>query len=258
MSEETHAEKLDWRHGLLGSLTLFPVLALFLLVEPIAQPQEYHNFADARILFGIANFSDVFSNLVFLLVGVLGIRLCLSNDIGAARNAWLTMFVGLVILSFGSAYYHWSPSDETLVWDRVAMTIGFMGLFTGLLVEFVSARLIVLLVPLVTLGIASVFYGYYLQDLRLYVCVQFVPLLLIPIFIALFDGSHSHQKLLLIGLAWYALAKITEHFDVAMFQLTGEMISGHTAKHLLAAVSIYCILLMLKVRAPKSREAGSE
>lgn len=258
MSKPTQSEALDWRHALLGTLSLFPVFALFLLVDPIAQPQEYHNFADTRMLLGMPNFFDVFSNLVFLLVGVSGIRLCLSREVGAARNAWLTMFVGLAVLCFGSGYYHWSPSDESLVWDRVAMTIGFMGLFTALLVEFVSARLIVLLAPLVMLGIGSVFYGYYFEDLRLYVCVQFVPLLLIPIFIALFEGSHSHQKLLLIGLAWYAAAKVTEHFDTALFQVTGEMLSGHTAKHLLAAVGIYCVLLMLKARQLRSSEASSE
>ena len=258
MGESVKAGKIDWRHGLLISLTLFPVIALFLLVDPIAQPQEYHDFADARGLLGMPNFFDVGSNLAFLVTGLAGVTYCLVADIGPARRSWLVMFTGIALVSLGSAYYHWAPSDETLVWDRSAMTVGFMGLFTALLVEFISARLTVLLGPLVLAGIASVFYGYYFNDLRLYVCVQFVPLLMIPIVISFFESKHSHQRLLLIGLLWYFLAKITEHFDAAIFQLSGEMISGHTTKHLLAALACYCVLIMLKVRVPKPLLAEAE
>jgi hypothetical protein len=46
-------------------LTLLCSVALF-FAPPIAQPPEYHQFADSRTFLGIPNFLDVASNLLFL------------------------------------------------------------------------------------------------------------------------------------------------------------------------------------------------
>ena len=258
MGGSNQAPGLDYRHVVLIALTLVPALLLFLLVDPIAQPQEYHELADARYFLGVPNFHDVASNLAFLLTGVAGVVFCLRGNIGPARNAWTVMFAGIALVSLGSAYYHWAPSDETLVWDRAAMSVGFMGLFTALLIEYISPRVGVLLMPLAVAGVGSVFYGYYFEDLRLYLCVQFVPLLMVPVVIALFTGSHSHQWLLAVGLLFYVVAKVTEFNDVNIFAATGEVVSGHTVKHLLAAVGCLCVLIMLMVRKPKTSVAEGE
>ena len=108
------------------------------------------------------------------------------------------------------------------------------------------------LLPLLVVGIGSVFYGYLYQDLRLYLCVQFVPLLMVPIVLAFFDSRFTHQWLLVVGLLWYLLAKVMEFNDITLFQLSGEAISGHTAKHLLAAAGCFCVLLMLIWRSASS------
>ena len=34
--------------------------------------------------------------------------------------------LGVLLTGFGSGYYHWSPSNETLVWDRLPMTLTFL------------------------------------------------------------------------------------------------------------------------------------
>ncbi len=153
------------------------------------------------------------------------------------------------MVSVGSAYYHWNPTNASLVWDRLPMTIGFMGLFVTLLGEYVGNRLAtLLLVPAVVLGLATVLYWHWTDDLRPYYWVQLLPLLTIPAVMRLFRGGYSHQWLLLVALGWYVLAKVTEWYDLAIFRHTQELVSGHSIKHLLAAAGCYSILLMLQQR----------
>ncbi|MBT3343687.1 MAG: alpha/beta hydrolase fold domain-containing protein [Gemmatimonadetes bacterium] len=243
---------LGWRHGVLVGIAT--AIALMLgMAEPIPQSQEYHAFADTRSWLGIPNLFDVLSNLPFLLVGILGLRSCihhLSRD--DIRIAWITLFAGVSLVSFGSAYYHWYPTDETLVWDRLPMAVGFMGLFVALLSEYVDRRLAgVLLWPAVLLGIVSVCYWAMTDDLRPYIWVQMVALITIPVVMALFRGGFTHAWLLAVALVWYLLAKVAEGLDGQIFALAGETISGHTLKHLLAAAGCYCLYLMLDRRQPR-------
>ncbi|MCG7985311.1 MAG: ceramidase [Candidatus Thiodiazotropha lotti] len=242
-------QEFNWRHALLVFLLLFP-LVLLLLTDPIPQDAAYHHFIDTGLFLGIPNFLDVISNLAFLLVGAIGIVFCLKNHTGPGHGAWLALFVGVCLVSFGSIYYHWSPSDETLVWDRIPMSVGFMGLLTALLSEYVNRRLSCLLIPLIIVGVSSVLYGYFFEDLRFYVWVQFIPLLTLPFFMLLFSNGFTHQGLLFVALVLYALAKGAEAYDTAVFQMTGEIVSGHTVKHLLAAFGCSSILIMLKRRKP--------
>jgi hypothetical protein len=44
------------------------------------------------------------------------------------------------------------------------------------------------------------------------------------------------------------LSKLAEHFDHALFGLTGEVVSGHSLKHLLAATALLVIYWMLRRR----------
>ncbi len=245
------SQTLNWRHAALACLILFP-LVLLMTLEPIPQDPAFHNFVDTRNYLTVANFFDVMSNLAFLGIGTFGIAFCLKNNLGPARSAWLNVFSGVFLVSFGSAYYHLSPSNETLVWDRLAMSIGFMGLLSALLTEYVHQRMSVLLIPLILLGISSVIYWHLFDDLRLYVWVQFMPLLTILFVMALFRSQHTHQWLLLLVFGWYVLAKLAEFYDMAVFQISGEVMSGHSLKHLLAAAGCYSILVMLQKRKPRA------
>jgi hypothetical protein len=237
-----------WRHGVLAALVLGS-LFLMLSLAPISQDPAYHSFADTRTFAGIPNFVDVLSNLPFLLVGGWGLRFCLRMEAGVVRTAWAVFFVGTAFVGVGSAWYHWNPANDTLVWDRLPMTIAFMGLFVALLGEYVSTRLATyLLAPAVLLGIASVLYWHWTGDLRPYVWVQFFPLLTVPAVMILFRSNYSHRWLLPAALGLYVLAKVAELNDLAIFRGTQELVSGHSIKHLLAAAGCYCILLMLQRR----------
>lgn len=242
---------ITWRHAVLGGVALVP-LAVLMALDPIAQDVAYHGFADTRRLFGIPNFFDVVSNLPFLLVGAAGVSFCLRHDCGPVRGAWVVLFAGIGLVGFGSAYYHWSPGNGPLVWDRLPMTVGFMGLLAALLGEYVSRRLGArLLLPLIVAGIGSVLYWHWTADLRPYLWVQFAPLLMLPCILALFRSRYTHGWFLLVAFVLYGLAKVAEGYDAAVFGATGGLVSGHTVKHLLAAAGCYSLLLMLKRRRRK-------
>lgn len=233
-----------WRELTLVAIIVLSFVAVF-FIPKFGQDPEYHDFADKRALFGIPNFLDVASNIGFLIVGSFGLRLCFDRRLGIE---WIVLFLGVALVSVGSAYYHWSPDNVTLVWDRLPMTIGFMGLFVALLAEHAGESWRKLLVPALIVGAGSVLYWYYTDDLRFYAWIQVVPLLTVPLVLMIFAGRYSHRWLLLVALGLYVAAKITESFDVRIFELSGSNISGHTIKHLLAALGVLAIGMMLRWR----------
>jgi len=221
-------------------------LAAMLTLEPIAQNVVYHDFADNKSLLGIQNFADVVSNLTFMLVGLWGISHA-GQWVGSdARAAWWTMFAGVALVSFGSAYYHLSPNNETLVWDRLPMTMGFMGLFVALLAENIDIRFGIWgLVPALLTGAATVVYWDITNDLRPYYWIQLAPLLTIPAVLLLFPSRYTGNQYLILALGCYLLAKLAEMSDADVLMFTQGTISGHTLKHLFAALGPLCLYMML-------------
>ena len=241
----------DWREGALLALMFVPLIAMMLLIPPIGQDEKYHAFADTRTFFGIPNFANVISNAGFLIVGVLGLALCAGRRIDGASRSWLVFFAGALLVAAGSAYYHWYPTTQTLVWDRLPMTLAFMALFTGLVSEHVRPHLEVrLLWASLAVGVASIVWWRYSNDLRFYGWVQFAPLVVIVFLLLAYPGRFSHRPYLIYGLIAYALAKVAEMTDHGIFNATAHAISGHTLKHLLAAVAPLCVYLMLRSRKP--------
>lgn len=237
-----------WREIALGAIILVSILGM-MVAEPIAQSLAYHNFADSRSFWGIPNFLDVATNIPFLIVGVLGLRYVLRHPQPAAPWSWIVVFLGIAAVGFGSAYYHWNPNSATLVWDRLPMTIAFMGLVVALLSEHVRPRIErVWLVPTLVVGFASVLYWHYTDDLRAYIWVQAAPFLLVACALALFRGSYSHQRYLIYAVVFYAMAKIAEYYDVNIYLLSQQLFSGHSLKHLLAGVGAGFLYLMLTRR----------
>jgi hypothetical protein len=231
--------------SILLGITIVLIGAVFYFVAPIPQDLAYHQFVDQRVFLSIPNFLNVFSNLAFIIIGIHCLRVLFlhKHEINGicAGSAYYFFFIGLILTGFGSGYYHLSPDNQTLVWDRLPMAIAFMALFSFFLSEHINARLgIWLLWPLLAIGVFSVLYWIYTEnqgagDLRLYALVQFLPVLLIPLIIILFP-SHTYRKKYiwyLIGL--YALAKLSEHYDAEV--MNAVAVSGHTLKHFFAAFS---------------------
>jgi hypothetical protein len=153
----------------------------------------------------------------------------------------------------GSGYYHYQPNDDSLVWDRLPMTLAFMGLFAALMSEHLGAQYErPVLIPALIIGVASVFWWRYTDDLRVYIWVQLAPLLAIPFVLAMFAGRYTHRLYLLYGLGFYALAKVVEYYDRETYALTSLFVSGHSLKHLLAATAPLFLYLMLRRRGPRA------
>lgn len=255
------------RPGILIAAVAIAIAATFLF-PAIPQSEAYHNFADKRVLLGIPNCFDVLSNAFFLIVGILGLRFVLQDPGGRPapfldgneRWPYFAFFIGVTLTAFGSGYYHLHPSDATLVWDRLPMAIGFMALVAAVLAERISVRVGVwLLGPLIFLGIGSVIYWSITQshghgDLRPYGLAQFGSLLVLALLLVLFPPRYTRGSDFVVSLAIYGVAKIFEAADKPIFAV-GHIVSGHTLKHLAAALSAYWILRMLRLRVPSVRKA---
>jgi hypothetical protein len=217
-------------------------LAVLLLVPPFPQDQGYHLFADRRTLLGIPNFWNVVSNLPFVAVGAVGL-LRYRDD-----PATIVIFAGIFLTGFGSAYYHWSPSDSTLFWDRLPMALAFSAILAGTVEERVDARLgAIMLWPLLVLGVLSLLLWRWNDDLRLYGWVQFFPILALPVMFALFPPKYTGSFYWIIAAVLYAIAKVLEYTDGAVYS-AGQMLSGHTLKHLAAAAACFAILRHFQMR----------
>jgi hypothetical protein len=237
-----------WREAVLALLVFAPLACLFLFFGPVPQDQSFHALADRRAWLGVPNFADVASNLAFLAAGLAGLRS--ARHAGGARSSWMVFFLGVALVFFGSGYYHLSPGDETVTWDRLPMTVAFMGLFAGLLAEHLPQRIErPLLAAALAVGIASVLLWRQTGDLRVYLWVQGMPLLAIPFVMALYPARYTHRHYLIYGVALYALAKAVEFADHGIFAATSEVVSGHTLKHLVAAGAPLCVYLMLRRRS---------
>ena len=215
----------------------------------IPQSSVYHDFADHRNFFGIPNFFDVVSNLAFTFAGLSGLFFLGSHEpqlSGRDKFLYTIFFIGVIFTGAGSAYYHFAPDNERLVWDRLPMTVVAMSLLAIVLAERISAKAgIIMLMPLLILGISSVVYWQKFDDLRLYGFVMFFPMLLVPILIVLFPVQNSSGMYLAYLIGYYLLAKLCEHFDAQIFA-AGGIISGHTLKHVVAALGLFQVVLMSK------------
>ena len=224
------------------------------------------------MLYGVPYFWNVVSNLPFTLVGMLGCwwviragRTSSALEEPHERLAYLLFFVGGVLTGVGSAYYHADPTNHTLVWDRLPLSLMLTSMFAIVVGEFVDRRFgRLMLVPLVILGICSVVYWAHTEslgrgDLRPYLLVQFYPMLAMFVILLLFRSRYTLGATFWLLLALYAVAKIAETYDRAILESSGFW-SGHTIKHGAAAVASYVPLYWLQHRTalPSTPHSHSE
>lgn len=244
-------------------------IAVTFLLPRYDLPPTYHDFADRRALFDVANFGDVASNFAFLVAGLYGVAVTLRRrehfEDQRELAAYLVVFGGLVLTAFGSGYYHLRPDDARLLWDRLPITVAFMGLFAAMISERLSAPIGFRLLPLlVGCGGASLWYWMWTvetgnRDLRPYVLVQFYPLLAILLLLWMFEPRYTRGYDFLIALAFYVVAKVFEVADKPIFAATGNIISGHTLKHLSAGVGGWWLSRMLvnRERLPETTASSA-
>lgn len=241
----THRNKLRLLILLTGA-----VVAVVLSLGRIPQTPVYHHFCDERTIAGIPHFGDVVSSLGFFIVGTIGLfRVWNSTGSRKLRRIYSVVFAGIFITGVGSMVYHWHPNDGTLLYDRLPMTLVFMGITAAVLEESIPGVGAALLWPLLAAGLGSVWWWRYTEaqsagDLRGYILVQYYPMVLIPLTLLLFPGAQIRRGWppLLLCFGCYGLAKAVESLDCPIFSMMG-WISGHTIKHLLSALAVYFLVL---------------
>jgi hypothetical protein len=233
---------------------------LTLALPPIAQPLQYHDFADQRACMGLPNCLDTASNLLFVLAGATGL-LFMRSETGKrafidAREAWPygLFFFAVILVGLASGRYHLAPDNAGLAWDRAAMAMAFMAWFAAIWCERVGLRSGLLLLPLlVGAGLGSVFYWDWSEargvgDLRFYALMQLMPTLLIPLLLWLYPPRYSGGRDILAVIGLYLLALLFDFTDRPVFALTGGLVSGHTLKHVVAALAALWVVHHLQRR----------
>jgi hypothetical protein len=232
------------------------------MAPPIAQ-DDRHATMDQRSIAGVPNGLDVLSNGLFLAVGIAGLAATVERRGRTPfRDRWTrwpyrALFAGVALTTFGSTWYHLAPSTARVLWDRLPMTIAFMGLLAAVIAERVNTRLArVLFAPLLAAGAGSVVYWYATQlaghgDLRPYAVVQFGSLTMVVLVLGLYRSGERGGAWLGLGLALYGVAKIFEMNDGAVYHALG-IVSGHTLKHVTAAAAVGCVVAMLRLRCAGS------
>lgn len=201
----------------------------------IVENPDYGDFADKRRILGVPNGADVLSNIPFLFIGAWGLF--------EARTApEYVLFAGVLLTGFGSAFFHLFPlkadgttNKATLFWDRLPIALGFAGVMAMVAGEK-------LLVPLAILGAATVLIWRYAGVFWPYAFFQLFGAL--GTFVVVLVWFRD-RRWLIAGLLAYGLAKIAEDNDARIFRLTHQTLSGHTLKHLLAALGAALIVMSL-------------
>ncbi len=247
------------------AFTLLTAAAAFLL-PAVPQPLDYHHFADQRGALGIDNFVDVVSNAAFLLAGLAGLFVVFSGracfELRAERWPYAVFFLGILLTAAGSAWYHLSPDNETLFWDRLPMTIAFMGLVSSQVVDRISVRAgLILLGPMLLAGIASVVYWIATERMGAgnvlpYALLQGYAVIVLLMMAALHRSRYTRAGDLYFIFGWYVLAKLLELLDGQVLAVS-HMVSGHSLKHVAAAVAglVACRMLMQRTLAAPDRTA---
>ena len=232
---------------LLGAAVL---LALAMLGPAVPASEHQHGFADQRMLWGLPCALDVLTNLPFALAGLWGLGLLRGLQRGAVdavtRAAAGLFFVGLVLTSVGSTVYHLRPDDAGLLWDRLGMVLPFAGLLGLAAASRVSARAGAAAAGTVLLaGPLAVLWWSHSGNLLPWAVVQLGGMLVVLALACLPRRDGALALHLGAVMALYALAKLFEAADHAVFEATGQAVSGHSLKHVLAAAAAWPVLAAL-------------
>jgi hypothetical protein len=254
---ETTTGLRDPRAWVLG-LFFIALAAAMVLLPPIATPAHLVVYADRREFFGVPNFFDVVSNLPFVLIGAWGVH-AVARKSGSAfgtaaeKRPYGVFFASVALAGIGSMYYHLAPDAARLVWDRLPIAVGIMALLSAVIAERISLKAgLYLLGPLAFAGAAAVLFWRWTllrasENVLPYAVVQYGAGAAVVLIALLFRSRYTHGAYIFGAAALYAAAKVAEVLDAAIYAL-GGVVSGHTLKHLLAALAAWWLLRMIQSR----------
>ena len=226
------------------------LLSLGVVLAPSGHAHLYahgHPFVDARVFWGVPNAMDVLSNLPLGLAGLMGLLMLRGKRmLPATRHAMAVFFGGLVCAGLGSSWYHWAPDTSGLMLDRLGMAVTFAGALALALAERVGPTAAKVALPAMLASAAlSAALAFTQSNVLPWGVVQLGGMALIAwaAWQPRLDTAVGVSFTALIGL--YAVAKLCELNDEVIFHLSGEWVSGHTLKHLAAALAAWPVIVTL-------------
>ncbi|TXT35586.1 MAG: hypothetical protein FD135_4821 [Comamonadaceae bacterium] len=229
---------------------LLAALAIAAFGPSVAQHAQYHAFADQRGWHGLPCAMDVLTNLPFAVAGLWGVvrvwQASLLRRLDAHWALAAVFFGGLLVTAAGSSYYHWQPDNYGLAWDRLGMVVAFAGLLGMAVADRISLRGgWVTAVFTLLAGPVAVLLWYQTGNLLPWVVVQGGGMLLM-LALALRQPVTGSWGLPLVAVVLlYALAKLLELGDHAVFGWTGGLVSGHSLKHVVAALAAWPVMAVM-------------
>jgi hypothetical protein len=242
-------------------LACLALAAVALFGPAMAQPADYHAFADQRVLWGLPFAMDVLSSLPFALAGAAGAR-CLfalpACKVGIGQRAMAALFLaGLVLTAAGSMWYHLRPDDAGLAIDRYAMAVAFAGLLGLAAAGRVSERAgVVLGLALLVLAPLGVQAWSATGNVLPWAVLQFGGMALVLWLALLRPGPGALDIRWGLVILAYAAAKLLEANDHWVYQATGQLVSGHTLKHVVAALAAWPVVAAIRSRAKSGQNAA--
>ncbi|MDP1978746.1 hypothetical protein [Undibacterium sp.] len=245
--------------ALLPTLISVLVALALLLHGPVEQLAHYHEFADQSEWSGIPHAIDVLTNIGFALVAVLGSWFLLEKyrqgDTGVAFPAYCIFTLSLAATAVGSSYYHLAPDDARLFWDRLPIAFACCSLLAAVraasLPGMDARKAFMELVLLLIAALTSVIWWQQTGDLRPYLLIQGLTLVLIPLWQWIWKAGLADRLTFGTAMLLYVAAKMTEMLD-GQILLQLHVISGHSIKHLLAALAAG--LIVYRWRAHKETQ----
>ena len=202
-----------------------------LISNKIPFPQGYHDFADKRTFLGIPNALDVLSNIAIL---VPALYLLQTRKTKSLMSNLLILHISLLAITSG--YYHLNPSDETIFWD--IMAIATLSMLVLMIMSNTKYGLL-----LYSYAIFSIIYWKYTGDLRFYLLI----LIGAPLYIVFkYYKKNNLRTYLFIMILSNIILRLSEHNDHYIYQLTNNLVSGHTIKHIFAGLGIFYVIKILQ------------
>jgi len=208
------------------------------LLNKISLPKKYHNFADRKTLFGIPNAMNVLSNIAILIPFFYLLKKKENTNQENMLSEKNLLIIHILLLTIASIYYHYNPSDNTIFWD-ILMIATLSIIVLNIINNHEYGKLLYIL------SILSVIYWKYSGDIKLYLII----LIGVPIYFFLKyykNKNDTIRKYLYFTIFFTILYRIVELYDHQIYKITGNIISGHTLKHIFAGLSILYIVKLLE------------
>ena len=242
-------------------VALLMACAVACLGPAVAQYADYHAFADQRTLWGLPFAMDVLSNIPFALMGAWGlVRLGSTTAPRARRIGFATLvpcdaqrplallfFCGLLITALCSSYYHLHPDNAGLTVDRMGMLVPFAGLMGLATADRISGRAgqwtaaAVLALGPIAVGVWAL-----TGNLLPWSVLQGGGMVLIACLALRRQLVGAWGVPLLAVIVWYAVAKVLELCDHQVLAIAHGCVSGHTLKHIAAAMAAWPVIAVMQ------------